>query len=148
MAHEYTIQRQVEFSDTDMAGIVHFSRFFQYMEAVEHAFYRSLGFSVHFQTGDRHIGFPRVDAQCSYKAPLRFEETVEIHLRVQNKTEKSLTYEIIFNKINQDDKSEIARGRLSVACVEFEPGQSIIQSIPIPKNISDLIEVAPQYSAK
>ena len=145
MAYEFKIKRQVEFSDTDMAGLVHFSRYFQYMEAVEHAFYRSLGFSVHFKEGNRHIGFPRVDAQCSYQAPLRFEDNVEIHLLVQKKTEKSLTYEMIFNKLNQKDKIKVAWGHLSVVCVEFEPGQSIIKSIPIPKNISDLIEVAPVY---
>ena len=33
-------------TDTDMAGIVHFSNFFRYMERVEHAFFRSLGFSI------------------------------------------------------------------------------------------------------
>lgn len=146
MAHQFKIERQVEFSDTDMAGIVHFSRFFQYMEAVEHAFYRSLGFSVHFKEGNRHIGFPRVDAQCSYKAPLRFEDQIEIHLQVQRKTQKSITYDIAFNKLVTTDKLEVARGKLIVACVEFEPGQSMIQSIAIPQNISDLIEVAPLYS--
>lgn len=145
MAHEFKIQRQVEFSDTDMAGIVHFSRFFQYMEAVEHAFYRSLGFSVHFKEGDRQIGFPRVDAQCTYKTPLRFEESVEIHLFVQKRTEKTITYELVFSKISSDEKIEVARGHLSVVCVEFNPDMYLVKSIPIPKNISDLIEVAPDY---
>ena len=39
MPYEYYIKRRVEFSDTDMAGIVHFARFFVFMEAAEHAFY-------------------------------------------------------------------------------------------------------------
>jgi len=145
MAYEYKIKRQVEFSDTDMAGMVHFSRYFQYMEAVEHAFYRSLGFSVHFKEGNRHVGFPRVDAHCSYKAPLRFEEFVEIHLLVQKKSEKSITYEFMFNKITANEKIEVARGHLSVVCVEFDPNLALIKSIPIPRKISDLIEVAPAY---
>ena len=46
MAHEFTLTRRVEFSETDMAGIVHFSNFFRFMESAEHAFFRSLGFSV------------------------------------------------------------------------------------------------------
>ena len=41
-AHEFTITRRVEFSETDMAGIVHFSNFCRYMEHAEHAFFRSL----------------------------------------------------------------------------------------------------------
>ena len=28
MPHEYHTKRRIEFSDTDMAGIVHFARFF------------------------------------------------------------------------------------------------------------------------
>ena len=36
-------KRRVEFAETDMAGQVHFSNFFRYMEAAEHAFFRSLG---------------------------------------------------------------------------------------------------------
>jgi len=44
MAYEFKVVRRVEFSDTDMAGIVHYSNFFRYMETAEHAFFRSLGF--------------------------------------------------------------------------------------------------------
>jgi acyl-CoA thioester hydrolase len=43
MAFEYKVRRRVEFSETDMAGIVHYSNFFRYMEAAEHEFFRSLG---------------------------------------------------------------------------------------------------------
>ena len=46
MPYEQRIRRRVEFSETDMAGIVHYSNFFRYMEAAEHEFFRALGFSV------------------------------------------------------------------------------------------------------
>ena len=42
MACEYRHLRMVEFADTDMAGIVHFSRYFRYVEEAEHAFLRSV----------------------------------------------------------------------------------------------------------
>ena len=47
MGFDFTHQRQVEFAETDMAGIVHFANFFRWMESAEHAFLRSLGHSVH-----------------------------------------------------------------------------------------------------
>ena len=53
VAYEYKIVRQVEFSDTDMAGIMHFSNFFRFMEAAEHSFFRSLGFSIHTTQPER-----------------------------------------------------------------------------------------------
>ena len=40
--YELTVRRKVEFSDTDMAGIVHFSRLIIFMENAEHAFLRSV----------------------------------------------------------------------------------------------------------
>ena len=46
-SYSFEFQRRVEFHETDLAGIVHFSNFFRYMEDCEHAFYRSLGYSVH-----------------------------------------------------------------------------------------------------
>src|SRR5689334_19819650 len=46
MPTEFTVRHLVQFSETDMAGIVHFSNYFRWMEEVEHAFLRSLGMSV------------------------------------------------------------------------------------------------------
>ena len=46
MPYEFKVQRRVEFSETDMAGIMHYSNFFRFMETAEHAFYRDLGHSV------------------------------------------------------------------------------------------------------
>ena len=42
MAYGITIRRRVEFCETDMMGIVHFSNFFRCAGAAETAFYRSL----------------------------------------------------------------------------------------------------------
>ncbi len=39
MAFEFKAVRRVEFSETDMAGIVHYSNFFRYMETAEHGFF-------------------------------------------------------------------------------------------------------------
>ena len=46
MAYEFTAYRKVEFSDTDMAGLVHFSNYFRYMEIAERDFFQSLGVSL------------------------------------------------------------------------------------------------------
>ena len=46
MAYEFRTKRRVEFADTDMAGIIHFTSLFRYMEETEHAFFRSLAWSI------------------------------------------------------------------------------------------------------
>ena len=144
MAYEFKMNRRVEFSDTDMAGIVHFSVFLRFMEETEHAFYRSLGFSVYERGETQDIGWPRVYVECEYRSPLRFEDVVEIHLLVKEKTEKSLLYTFRFNKVNEQPVRELARGSLKVVCVRRERAQDEMIAIPIPQEIADRIEVAPQ----
>ena len=119
MAHEFKLTRRVEFSDTDLAGIVHFSAFFRWMESTEHAFYRSLGFSAHGPQDGREIGWPRVHAECDYMAPLRFEDEVEIHLLVREKNKKSLKLEFNFNNVSTSPSVKAAQGSLTVVCVDL-----------------------------
>lgn len=38
MPSEFEAIRRVEFSDTDLAGIMHYSNYFRFMETAEHAF--------------------------------------------------------------------------------------------------------------
>jgi YbgC/YbaW family acyl-CoA thioester hydrolase len=140
VACEFKLMRQVEFSDTDMAGIMHFSNFFRFMEAAEHAFFRSLGTSIH--AAGSELGWPRVHVDCDFKHPLRFEDVVEIRLFVREKKKRSLAYSFIFRKLNEQPPKEVARGTLVVACVKRGKPGGKMTSTPIPKAIADKIEVA------
>src|SRR2546422_6278000 len=100
MACEFKAVRRVEFSETDMAGIVHYSNFFRFMETAEHGFFRALGFSIVERDRVPRIGWPRVHASCDYHKPLRFEEMVEIHLLVAEKHSKALKYQFRFRKLS------------------------------------------------
>ena len=139
MPYEQLIRRRVEFSETDMAGIVHYSNFFRYMEAAEHEFFRTLGFSVVTRQVDPPVGWPRVRAECDYKQPLRFEDEFEVHMLVSEKKSKSLSYQFRIRKM--DTQVEVARGSLTVVCVTHQGGA--LKATTIPKEIADKIEVAP-----
>ena len=43
MPYEFQITRRVEFSETDMEGIMHFSNFFKFMDSAEGAFFPGAG---------------------------------------------------------------------------------------------------------
>lgn len=137
MHSEFHTTRRVEFSDTDMAGIVHFSRFFVFMEAAEHAFLRSLGTSVSTEWDGNKIGWPRLEATCTYLSPAVFEDVLDIHLKVIRKGTKSVTYRFDFFR----GETAIARGELSTVCCICNPDEKI-RSIPIPDFIADQIQVS------
>jgi acyl-CoA thioester hydrolase len=140
MPYEHTVQRRVEFSETDMAGIMHYSNFFRFMETAEHAFYRELGHSVVMKNVDPPLGWPRVHAECDYFKPLRFEDLVEVQMLVKEKKSKALTYVFRFFKLN-GAREEVARGSLTVICVAHVDGA--MRAVEMPKELADQIEVAP-----
>ena len=142
MAHEFKIIRRVEFSDTDLAGIVHFANFFRYMEAAEHAFFRSLGLSIHMEIGGRVIGWPRVRVECDYKSPLRFEDEVEVRLTVREKKSKSLTYDFVFRKVDAVAPVEVATGSITAVCVSLDEASGRMRATDIPEAIASKIEAA------
>lgn len=132
MAATFTITHKVQFSETDLAGIVHFSNYFRWMEEVEHAFFRSLGFSIIMDHGDHTGGqltWPRVATSCEYHGSARFEEDITLTLRVMRVGAKSLTYEVDFLRGTE----KLASGKLtSVCCVMRESG---FTSVAIPADI-------------
>ncbi len=141
MPYEFKTIRRVEFSETDMAGIMHFSNYFRFMESAEHAFFRSLGLSI-FRTGDPPVSWPRVHAGCDFKIPLQFEDEVEIHLLVAEKKSKALTYAFKFRKLNAAPPVLVARGALTVVCVSHQ-ADGRMAACPIPKPVADNIQTAP-----
>jgi YbgC/YbaW family acyl-CoA thioester hydrolase len=142
MAYEFKITRRVEFSETDMAGIMHYSNFFRFMETAEHGFYRSLGFSVILSHYDPPLGFPRVHAECDFKRPVRFEDLVEVHLLVKERKTKSVTYSFRFQNLSCTPAEEVARGLVTIVCVAHQANGKM-SAVPIPGEIAKLIEVAP-----
>ena len=82
MTTEFSITRRVEFSETDLAGIMHFTNFYRWMEICEHEFLRSLNLSVDMEDENGRFGWPRVKTSCRFKRPLRFEEEVEVKLLI------------------------------------------------------------------
>lgn len=144
MPFRHTLTERVQFADTDMAGIVHFSNFFRYMERVEHDFFRSLGMSVWdghnpVEDADR-VGWPRVHASCDYKSPLRFEELFTMELLVEEVRRKTLRYLIRFWK---KDGTLCAEGRIIAACVQRDRSTGQMKAVEIPGRILEKIETAP-----
>lgn len=142
--YEFHIQRRIEFADTDMAGIVHFSRFFVFMEAAEHALLRELGSDVHFEYEGQHIGWPRVDVSCRYRSPARFGDLLDIRVRILHKGRRSLTYGFHFTC----DGRDVAEGKISCICcalsTPFPKAGGKLQPVAIPDFIADRLEEAPE----
>ena len=129
--------RRVEFGDTDMAGIMHFSNFFKFLEVAETSFLHSLGYSVTWMADGVRYGFPRVSVKCDFFKPARFEDELTMEVRVAKVGTKSVTYEIQFLK----NEERFAEGQVtSVLCRGTAHG--LMESIEIPMEMRAKLEAA------
>ena len=126
---EIRVRRRVQFSETDVAGIVHFSNFFRYFEDAEHALWRENGLCIHDAAAS--IGWPRVAASCEYHRPLRFEQEFDVTVRVAELTTRAITYT---GEITRDGE-RVATGRWKIACVAKLPDGSM-KSTEIPMDFA------------
>jgi YbgC/YbaW family acyl-CoA thioester hydrolase len=136
--HEFRTKRKIEFVDTDLAGVVHFSRFFIFMETAEHEFLRSLGTSVAAKMDGMQLGWPRLAASCEYLSPARFEDVLDIRVIVAKKGKRSLTYNFIIEK----GEALIARGQMVSVCCLVDPEKGF-RTIPLPAFLAEQIQEAP-----
>jgi YbgC/YbaW family acyl-CoA thioester hydrolase len=143
MAPPFSIRRRVEFCETDLAGILHFSNFFRYMESAEHAYLRSLGFSVHGTTEAGTIGWPRVQTRCEYFKPLTFEEEVEVEVLVAEVRSRSVRYLFGFWKSGPQWPVLAARGETSTVCVRMNEAAGRMEATAIPEDLHAALEPAP-----
>jgi YbgC/YbaW family acyl-CoA thioester hydrolase len=129
--------RRVLFYETDLAGVVHFSNYFRYMEEAEHALWRAAGMRI--DGAESEHGWPRVSATFDFKAPLFFEDDFEVLVRIKNVTRRTIQYSFVMTR--QD--TLIGTGSTTAACVtrrHGEPGS--MRSVDIPPNIVPRLCVA------
>lgn len=73
--------RKANYYETDMMGIVHHSNHIRYFEEARIFFMRNIGCDV--REMERYgIIIPNVDAYAKYRKPIRFEDEVEIEVRL------------------------------------------------------------------
>ena len=130
---ELRVTRRVQFSETDVAGLVHFSNFFRYFEDAEHALWREAGLSIHPENSV--IGWPRVSAACQFHRPLRFEQEFQVTVRIADISRRTIVYD---GEITRDGE-RIASGTWKTACVTKLP-DGTMKSAAIPANVAKRLE--------
>jgi YbgC/YbaW family acyl-CoA thioester hydrolase len=106
---EQVEQARVAWVDTDAGGRIHFTAVFRWAEITETALIRRLGL-LDAGWGD----YPRRKVEAEYLKVLRFEDEIEIRLRVENVGRTSVTYAWTITK----DGEQHVKGRHTVVHVD------------------------------
>jgi acyl-CoA thioester hydrolase len=91
--YAFSHQIRVRFAETDAMGIVHHSRYLPYLEEARVEYLRHLGHPYHVLR-EEGIDMVVLEAFVRYRQPLRFDEVMQVHLRLAsaNRTTFQMAY--------------------------------------------------------
>ena len=103
----HTIKLRVRYAETDQMGIAYYANYFVWFEEARTEYFRAKGYP-YTQIEEKGIYLPVVEASCTYKAPARYDDLLEIQTTVTGYGRTSLTfqYQIFCNgKLNAEGKT-------------------------------------------
>ena len=132
----FAVRHRVAFSETDMAGIAHFSNYFRYMELAEAGLFRHLEETLIDRKEGCVYGWPRVRASCDFRAPITFGDEIEIRLMVSEIKIRAIEFFFqIFRIDNGICAEKVAKGKLTTVHVVRKTGQGVreMEALAIPE---------------
>jgi len=87
---KFSARTRVGFSDTDAQGVVYYGRYMPYFDLARVEYLRSLGL---LGTGSERRQFAMRAMTVEYHAPARFDDAIEIDVRVSRIGTTSVTFE-------------------------------------------------------
>ena len=82
---------RVRWMKCDAQGIVYNGAYLGYLEIGQAEYYRNLGFAIYIIPKSGYFDFAVVKSTLEFKAPARVDEIIELHVRVSNIGNTSLT---------------------------------------------------------
>jgi acyl-CoA thioester hydrolase len=119
---------RVGFSDTDAQGVVYYGRYMPYFDLARTEFHRHLG-RVHFG----EVDFAMRAVTVEYVAPARFDDLLEVFVRVERIGRTSITYD--HAAYRADDDTPMASARATLVCIALDERKAV----PVPQPFRDQI---------
>jgi acyl-CoA thioester hydrolase len=112
---KYSALARVWFSDTDAQGIVYYGRYLPYFDHARVEYHRHIGMSsLEIGSGD----FVMRASSVEYHAPARFDDLLEVFVRLARIGRTSVTYECAAYRV--DDDALMVTAQLTLVLVDLE----------------------------
>jgi acyl-CoA thioester hydrolase len=130
---KYSAFARVGFSDTDAQGVVYYGRYMPYYDLARTEYHRHLG-RVHL--GD--VDFAMRAVTVDYVAGARFDDLLEVFVRVERIGTTSITYDHAVYRVEDDALMSTAKATL--VCIALDERKAV----PVPQAFRDQIEAFQQ----
>ena len=121
---------RVGFSDTDAQGIVYYGRYLPYFDLARVEYLRHLGL-LRLETGDHE--FVMRASGVEYFAPARFDDVIEIFVRLARIGRTSATFECAAHRVEDDLLMVTAQQTLVLVDLEQR------RAAPIPESFREIV---------
>lgn len=125
----YSAFVRVQFSDTDAQGVVYYGRYMPYFDLARTEYHRHLG-RVHL--GD--VDFAMRAVTVEYVAGARFDELLEVFVRVERIGKTSITYD--HAAYRSEDDTLMATAKATLVCIALDERKAV----PVPAAFREQIE--------
>lgn len=125
----FEVRYRIYWSETDAAGIAHFSSILRIIERAEEDLYRSHGIS------SVHMILPRIEVHARFRSPLRWGDEIIVRLELDEARNRGLRYR--FEVINETTRTLAVEGYVAIACVERREDGSL-QATQCPRELIDV----------
>ena len=126
---KYSAFTRVGFSDTDAQGIVYYGRYLPYFDLARVEYHRHLG----LLGLDLHGELVMRASNIEYLAPARFDELLEVFIRVARIGRSSATYEMAAYRVEDDLRMVTATQTLVLVDLEER------KACPIPDDVRERV---------
>ena len=122
----YSALARVWFSDTDAQGVVYYGRYMPYFDAARTEYHRHLG-RVHLG----NVDFAMRAVTVEYHAGARFDDPLEVFVRVERVGTTSITYDHAAYRIDDDGEDDklMATAKATLVCIALDERKAV----PVPE---------------
>ena len=101
---------KVQYYETDKMGITHHSNYIRWMEEARVDFFEKIGYDYK-RLEDKGLISPVIGVECEYKVSTKFEENVEIEVKVKEFKGVKLIFEYIMKNSKTDEIVAIGQSK-------------------------------------
>ena len=127
----YAALARVAFSDTDAQGVVYYGRYMPYFDLARNEYHRHLG---RVRLGN--VDFAMRAISVEYVAPARFDDLLEIFVRVERIGTTRITYDHAAYRIDDDGSDTLmVTAKTTAVCISLDKRRAV----PVPQEIRDRV---------
>ena len=119
----YAVYTRVAFSDTDAQGVVYYGRYLPYFDLARTEYHRQLG-----EIGAGRTEFVVRALTVEYHAPARFDDLLEVFVRVARIGRTSVTYEFAAHKLAEDGEALMVTATQTLVLIDHDDRRTL----PVP----------------